>query len=333
MKTFITLFILVLVFWISFNGAQDSHDHDHEHEECFACKNLNDYDCKGCIDSMCSPVAFNSTEYQCIVPKGVGEECIPSQCKTGTVCSGYSETHNIKGVCIDGYYANLGEYCSKNTDCTGYPGDQSCVDGKCSNLKKDCIGDNNCGSGQVCSNQTCIALLKSGDMCNPSVFNCPYTDFCHLSTKVCTKFYTGKLGEMCGEVKHCDIAENLNCINKTCQKIDTTVCSSDNCLSCSCDGKCMIQSFGLKKKDATNKYLECIQDNSCKLVGNLYSKNSCIKQNCAKEFCAYEQSYDTGIFCGAKVVPACEGVEMSSSTKPIYSVLFTFIMVLLVILF
>jgi len=330
MKSFIYIVIVVVICGVV-NG-QDSHSHDHDHEECFSCKQLDEWDCRGCIDSLCAPIAFNSTEYKCMVAKGAGENCIPNQCKTGLVCSGYSEKNNVLGRCVNGYFATLGEQCKDNTDCVGYPSDQSCFNGKCSNLKKDCIGDYNCAFDQVCSNQTCTNKLKTNDLCDPLVPNCPFTDYCHLTTKRCTKFYSGQQGDMCAEVKQCDIAQNLNCLNMTCQKIDTSTCTTDNCMSCSCGGKCMIQSFGQPKKDATNKYLECIEMNKCKLNGNIYSDNSCIKQHCAKEFCAYEQSYDNGIFCGAKVVPACIGVDLSDATKPLTSLFISCILVLFVIL-
>ncbi|KAM9974150.1 hypothetical protein ACTFIW_003062 [Dictyostelium discoideum] len=243
----------------------------------------------------------------CMKPIELNGVCAgESSCVIGLTCD------PVEFKCLNSRFAQIGEKCSKDTDCSGTLA--SCTNNICkSESSGKCDDASDCEYGSTCSNSLCVPLRKQGESCDSMKGEtCIYGLSC-LSNSTCGPLFSKPLGASCLMDDDCNQPENLYCSQKShlCEeyvqpKQPTTNCSltensCDQFHECSCDGKCYQSSpFPTQVTSGMQPLVNCVLKNKCTWVTNFFSSDSCITKNCASELCKYNgvTTMNNALTCG-----------------------------------
>ncbi|EAL63896.1 hypothetical protein DDB_G0287063 [Dictyostelium discoideum AX4] len=265
-------------------------------------------------DSVCTSDTERFQENPvCSEPKELGQDCKnDEQCRLGTKCK--KELNNEFGSCSDIKFAQVGEKCSQDFDCSGRL--LKCKEGICVKPTGDlpCGVENPCPFGEYCqySSKTCNKQLKENDNCLQST-QCPVGHFCDETSKKCKKSFTLLENDKCASFSHdqCNTDLDLYCAKAgICEKLNITYpglclrmenhCSPFHQCSCS-DYKCHpTREFGSSFVKTYKDFNQCIEKHKCQFTYNRFSNNSCITKNCGPQFCKFNRALqpDNQLNCG-----------------------------------
>ena len=267
----------------------------------------------------------------------IGASCTTgqdSECDDSNVCNGLEDCNAAKTcvagtplVCDNGQYCDGTETCNTVSGCVaGTPpcsgGTPVCIEDN--NTCVECVTDDNCTGGAVCSNNICVECAddldcpEDGDPCN--------------GAEICTNSKCESSGNPCAAGKIC-VPNNINATAPP-QYFCVDCVSDDNCtdaLFCNgsetCDNgtcypgfdPCMQKAAGASAPaaygpvcdEATDSCVECIADDNCTNEAEPY----CVNNTCVA--CRNDADCDNGTFCdGAETCdngtcypgqPPCQG--------------------------
>ncbi|KAN0027939.1 hypothetical protein ACTFIV_009765 [Dictyostelium citrinum] len=259
-------------------------------------------------------------------------------CLIGLVCQ--------KGICVNAKFSTVGDSCEQQSDC--YSKFATCTNKICTNPTNECKYEEDCLFSQYCQDKVCTARIQRGQDCplNKNEEACVQPLVCQ-NTKgdeeigTCQNLFQNEIGSACNNDEDCNSEKSLYCNNGICQEYVEPVqkgnCTTDEDVCdryhrCGCDGECVGQFTPLTQKDNLLPLVECLNENKCRLSGNIYSSSSCASKYCGPQLCKYlEASYGVldDVVCPSIKSVVKEYCNTNDSSKISYS-LFSLLLILII---